>query len=277
LATLLTALNLSPAVLLLVALSCRDSGPSDPIILVLGNESVRRSEFEQHVKALEARGMGSVDPGVRAALLEPFLEERVLVLEARSRGLLKPGASAEDEEVAAQKLLADQVAPGILVTEDEVAAYYRDHAEAFRAAETLTLRQILLSSESEARDVRRRIVKDPKTFEPLAQSRSRSPEASKGGLMGTFKRGELPSELETAAFGLPAGGVSDVVLSPLGFHVLRVDARQSARERTLEECHDEIRALLTRQKSDQATRQFVLGLLARAKVNHEAAQRSLPS
>jgi hypothetical protein len=274
---LLTALHLSPAVLLVAALGCRDSSPPDPAILVLGNESVRRSEFEQHVKALEARGMGTVDPGVRAALFEPFLEERVLVLEARARGLLKPGASAEDEEVAAQKLLADQVVSGISVTEDEVAAHYRDHAEAFRAPEVITLRQILLSSESEARDVRRRLAKDPKSFELLAQSRSHSPEASKGGLMGTFRRGELPSELEAAAFALPVSGVSDVVPSPLGFHVLRVEARQSARERTLEECHDEIRALLIRQKSDQATRQFVRGLLARAKVNHEAAQRPLPS
>jgi parvulin-like peptidyl-prolyl isomerase len=277
LGTLLTTLHLSPTVLLLAALACRDTRPSDPVILVLGNESVRWSEFERHVKALEARGMGTVDPGVRSALLEPFLEERVLVLEARGRGILKPDASAEEEQMAAQKLLADQVAAGLIVTEDEVAAHYRDHAEAFQAPETVTLRQVLLSSEREARDVRRRLLKDPKSLELVAQSRSRSPEASKGGLMGTFRRGELPSELEAAAFALPVSGVSDVVPSPLGFHVLRVDARQNARERTLEECREEIRALLTRQKSDQATRQFVRDLLARAKVNHETAQRSLPS
>jgi peptidyl-prolyl cis-trans isomerase C len=143
--------------------------------------------------------------------------------------------------------------------------------------ETLTLRQILVSSENEARDVRRRLQKDPKSFEPLAQSRSRSPEASKGGLMGTFGRGELPPELETAVVNLPVSEISEVVPSALGFHVLRVDARQPARERKLEDCRDEIRSLLTRQKSDQATRQFVRGLLARAKVNHEAAQPTRPS
>jgi parvulin-like peptidyl-prolyl isomerase len=95
--------------------------------------------------------------------------------------------------------------------------------------------------------------------------------------MGTFTLGELPSELEAAAVALPVSGVSDVVLSPLGFHILRVDARQAARERKVEECREEIRALLTRQKSDQATRQFVRDLLARAKVNHEAAQLPRPS
>ena len=95
--------------------------------------------------------------------------------------------------------------------------------------------------------------------------------------MGTFTRGELPSELEAVAVALQVSDVSSVVPSPLGFHVLRVDARQAARERTLEECRDEIRALLTRRKSDEATRKFVRGLLARAKVNHEAAQPNRPS
>jgi peptidyl-prolyl cis-trans isomerase C len=218
-----------------------------------------------------------VDAGVRNALLEPFLEERALILEARARGLLKPGASAEDEEMGAQKLLADEVLSRVTVTDEEIAAYYTEHAPEFRLPETMTLRQILVSSENEARDIRRRLLKDPKSFEALAQTRSRSPEASRGGLMGTFSLGELPSELEAAAVALPVAGVSDAVPSPLGFHVLRVDARQPARGRKMEECRDEIRSLLTRQKSDQATRQFVRDLLARAKVNHEAAQLPRPS
>lgn len=269
--------HLSVPFLILGALACRDARPADPVILALDGETVRRSEFDRHVQALEARGTGAVDAGVRSALLEPFLEEKVLILEARSRGLLKPGASAEEEELAAQKLLSDEVLSRVSVTDDEIAAYYGEHSQDFRVPETLTLRQILVSSENEARDIRRRLQKDPKSFEPLAQSRSRSPEASKGGLMGTFRQGELPSELESAVVALPASEVSEVVPSPLGFHVLRVDARQPARDRKLEECRDDIRSLLTRQKSDQGTRQFVRDLLARAKVNHEAAQLTRPS
>jgi PPIC-type PPIASE domain len=269
--------QLSVSFLILGALACREAQPADPVILTLGGETVRRSEFDRHVQALEARGAGAVDAGVRSALLEPFLEERILILEARSRGLLKPGASAEEEEMVAQKLVSDEVLSRVTVTDEEIAAYYGEHSQDFREPETLTVRQILVSSENEARDVRRRLQQDPKSFEPLAQSRSRAPEASQGGLMGTFRKGELPSELEAAVVNLPVSGISEIVPSPLGFHVLRVDARQPARERKLEDCRDDIRSLLTRQKSDQATRQFVRGLLARAKVNHEAAQPTRPS
>ncbi len=250
--------------------SCR-SQPADPVILSLGDETVRRSDFERYVKALEARG-GALDPTVRKALLDPFLEERILVLEARSRGLLKPGASPEDESQAVQRLLTDDVLGKVVVGDDEVGAYYKEHAADFKVPETVTLRQILLPTESEARDVRRRVAQEPKSFDILARSRSHAPEASTGGQMGTFARGQLPEGLEAAAFALGPAGTSDVVQTPLGFHVLRVDAHTPPRDRPLEECRGEIKSLLLRQRSDQSVRQYVRGLLARAKVNHEAAE-----
>jgi len=248
------------------------SPPSDPVILALGDQTVRRSEFQHHVRGLETRGLATPDRAVRAALLEPFLEERVLVLEARSQGLLKAGASEEEEQAAVQKLLTSEVLSKVEVDDAEVAAYYQAKAQDFRTPETIVLRQVLVSTEAEARDIRGRLLKDPKSFESMAQSRSRSPEASTGGLMGAFSRGQLPADLEKVAFALPVQGLSDVVASPLGFHILRLDARQPERDRTLEECRSEIRDLLLRQKSDLAVRQFTRSLLARAKVNHEAAE-----
>jgi parvulin-like peptidyl-prolyl isomerase len=242
------------------------------VLLALGAQTVHRSDFERHLRDIESRGTGSVEGSVRAALLEPFLEERVLVLEARARGLLQPGASDGDEEAAVRKLLADEVLSRIDVTDEEIGGYYADHAADFRVPETVVVRQILVPTENEARDVRRRLRKEPRSFEVLARSRSRGPEASRGGLMGAFSRGQLPAELEAAVFDLPEGGMSEIVATPLGFHVLRVDSRQPARDRGLEECRSEIHALLMGRKSDQATRRFVRDLLARAKVNHEAAE-----
>lgn len=252
-------------------ISCKRA-PADPVILALGDLTVRRSEFERHMHSLEARGLAAPDAAVRKALLEPFLEEHVLVLEARHRGLLKAGASQEEEQAAVQKLLQDEVLSKIHVSDDEVAGYYHDHAADFRSPETIVLRQILVPTQTEALDIRRRLLRDPKSFETLAQSRSHSPEASAGGLMGAFSRGQLPAELEQAAFALSVAGLSDVVATPLGFHILRLDAKQPERDRGLEESRAEIRARITRERSDQATRQFVRGLLARAKVNHEAVE-----
>jgi parvulin-like peptidyl-prolyl isomerase len=252
--------------------ACRAGEAVDPVILSLDDQVVRQSEFAKHVVALEAQGGERLSPAVLPSILETYLEERVLVLEARARGLVRPDASPADEQQAVQKMLSADVLQGIDVRKAEVVAYYESHPAEFETGETVTLRQILVPTETEARDVRRRLQQDLKSFEALARARSKAPEAPAGGLMGTFSRAELPPDLETAAFALPAGGTSDVLHTSLGYHILRVDSRTAARKASLDESEGRVRGTLLRESSDQKVRQFVSELMARAKVNHAAAQ-----
>ena len=249
-----------------------DRRPVDPVILALGDQVVRRSDFDRHVAALEAKGGEPLPADVRRALVEPFLEERALVLEARSRGLLPASSTPEQEQGAVQRMLGEALLGRVEASEEEIAAYFRDHHDDLREPERVWLRQILVPTENEARDVRRRLQKDPKSFEALARTLSRSPEASTGGVMGAFARGELPAELERVAFALTPGAGSDVAKTSLGWHILRADRREPGREPTLEESRERIRAELLRRKSDEASRQFVRALMARAKVNHETPE-----
>jgi len=257
---------------LLLALACRESQAVDPVILSLDEQVVRRSEFATHVAGLEAQGGDRLSPAVLPAVLESFLEERALVLEARARGLAKADASAAEEQQAVQKLLTTDVLQGVEVKKADLVAYYESHPGEFESSGTVTLRQILVPTETEARDVRRRLQKDQKSFEALARAQSKAPEAASGGLMGTFSRTELPPDLEAAAFALPAGGMSDVLHTSLGYHILRVDSRTQARKASLDESEARLRDKLLREASDQRVRQFVSELMARAKVNHAAAQ-----
>jgi parvulin-like peptidyl-prolyl isomerase len=267
---------------LLLALACAGClarTASDPVILSLDGGELRRSEFERYVTELEAQLQTAIEPSVRDALLQEWLERRVLVLAARSRGLLAATASPAEEKAAVEALLAAEIGSKLAVSEQEVAAYYSGHAGEFTLPEQVTLRQILVPTENEARDVRRRLQKDPKTFELLAQTVSRGPEAPRGGLMGSFSAGQLPPELEAAAFPLQPGQTTGVVPTSLGFHVLRVESRTPARTLSLAEARDRIHAQLLSAKSARAQRDFVAGLMARAKVNHEAAKstRTVPS
>jgi peptidyl-prolyl cis-trans isomerase C len=246
----------------------------DPTILRLYDESVHRSDFERHLSSVEARGLGPIDPQAREGLLDVFLEHRALAIEARHRGLLKPQAGEEAEQRAVARLLAESISPPV-VTDAEIAAYYEAHAAELAEPERVSLRQILVGTLNEARDVKRRLARDPKAFDALARSRSRGPEASEGGHMGTFERGQLPAELEAAAFALPEGATSDPIQSSLGYHVLRVESRQPAHEPSFEEARERIRERLAREKRSAAERAFVAGLLAQAKVNHEAALHPL--
>jgi len=262
-----------PALLLLAGgvSACRSAADQDPVILSLEGQQVRRSEFERHVHELEGRDGTPLAPAVRQALLEPFLEERIVVLEARRRGLLEPGSTPQEEQIAVGAMIDQTVQSQVQVSDAEIAAHYQAHRDELQAGESVRLRQILVPTRAEAQEIRQRLLKRPDEFESLARSRSRAPEADEGGLMGVFSRGQLPAELERPAFLLAPGALSEVVESSLGFHVLKVDLRTPARARGLEECREQIRALLSRRKADQGVRRFVQGLLSRAKVNHEAA------
>jgi peptidyl-prolyl cis-trans isomerase C len=260
--------RLFPLLLLLAA--CQVKPASDPVILRLKDQEVRRSDFDGYLREMEKQLGGAVAPEVRQELLGAFLERRLLVLEARAQGLVQAPASPEQEQEAVRQLLKREAR--VQVDEREVDEYFAGHRTEFAVPETVVLRQILVGTSNEARDVRRRLQKDPKRFETLAQTLSRGPEAPSGGLMGEFSRGQLPPELETAAFALATGETSDVVESSLGFHVLRMESRAPARDPDLEECRPRNRTLLLAQKKERSEREYIASLMARAKVNHEAAQ-----
>jgi len=254
------------------AASCEDP---DPAVLSLDGEVVRRSDFQAHLARVEERGLGPLTIEVRRGLLETYLEEQALLIEARRRGFVEPGAGPEEEQRAVARLLSEAAVPSP-VTDAEVERYYRDHADEFHVPETVTVRQILVSTLNEARDLKRRLLRDDKAFDTLARTRSKGPEAQVGGYMGTFERGQLPRELEEAAFALPPGRTSPPIETSLGYHVLKVDSRQPERELGLDEARSWIRERLLREKADAAARAFVAGLLSRARVNHEAALRPPP-
>ena len=245
----------------------------DPVILKLEGTEVRRSEFTKYLASVEARGEAPLEEAARAGLLDSFLEDRALVIEASAHGLVAPGAPADEERRAVARLLAAEVKPPA-PTEAEIRAYYGQHENELGRPERVALRQILVATLNEARDVKRKLAQDPKAFDGLARSLSKGPEAEAGGFMGVFERGQLPAELEPPAFSLPEGGTSEPVESPLGYHVLRVDSRQAATTPSFEEASAEIRDRLARERRAAAERAYVAGVMARSKVNHAAALRN---
>ncbi|MDP7463438.1 MAG: peptidylprolyl isomerase [SAR324 cluster bacterium] len=60
-----------------------------------------------------------------------------------------------------------------------------------------------------------------KDFAALAKVHSNGPSASKGGLLGSFTRGQMVPEFDKAVFALKPSEVSGVVETPFGFHIIK--------------------------------------------------------
>jgi peptidyl-prolyl cis-trans isomerase SurA len=124
------------------------------------------------------------------------------------------------------------------VTEDEMRAVF----EAGRAGlqqrpATFGFKHIMMAagpSDSAEAAARARIeellerVRGGEDFAELATLHSQDPgSAAAGGDLGWFRRGDMAEDFENTAFGLFEGGISDVVETEYGFHIIQVERVRS--------------------------------------------------
>jgi peptidyl-prolyl cis-trans isomerase D len=73
----------------------------------------------------------------------------------------------------------------------------------------------------------------------------------KGGDLGWFKPGEMVPAFESAAFGLQPGEMSDIVESPFGFHLIKVEERSEGGQQPIEEVREEIVTILAEEMAQR--------------------------
>src|SRR5439155_989667 len=97
-------------------------------------------------------------------------------------------------------------------------------------------------------------------FAALAKERSEDAgSAANGGDLGLFTRGRMTPAFEEAAFALQGGGLSDVVETPFGFHVIKVEEHRPGGAKPRET------ADARRERGEAAARERADKLLARAR------------
>jgi peptidyl-prolyl cis-trans isomerase SurA len=186
------------------------------------------------------------DSGVRAddalvdqAELNIARQNRVEVAELRRR-LAADGIALSTfrEELRNQILLSRlrerEIEPRVRVTELDIDRFLREQQESSAAAPEINLAQILVAvpenaSESQVAQLQARAqqaltrARAGEDFARLAQELSDAPgAASSGGQMGLRPADRYPSLFVEATRALPAGGISPVVRSGAGFHILKV-------------------------------------------------------
>jgi peptidyl-prolyl cis-trans isomerase SurA len=87
-------------------------------------------------------------------------------------------------------------------------------------------------------------------FEDVARQYSDGANALQGGRLGLVRQGELLPVIEQAVAHLVPGGISDIVESPEGVQIIRMDDRKPKQFRRYEDVRREIQELLYQQKSD---------------------------
>lgn len=166
-----------------------------------------------------------------------------------------------------QKFLDAAVYKDIDVSQEEIRSYYnKNHGEFTKKREVL-LYQILLKDKEKALNIRSILEKDPKKFEELAMSHSKSIEAKEGGLLGYFEEGILPKEMEDVVFSLKLNEISPVTESPYGFHIFKVTKqKRSGRLLYIKNVESKIRNKLLSEKLRKAYQHFLNNLKSKFQI-----------
>lgn len=154
---------------------------------------------------------------------------------------------------------------GIVVSEEEIAAWYRQHRAEFDVPEQVRARQITLANEADGQRVLGQL-RQGLDFAEAARRFSTSPDAEQGGDLGFFGRGQMPDAFDRVVFELPAGRISELVQSEYGYHLFLVEERRSAQRLTLDQVRDQIADRLRNTRQEQAYRDWLQQLRSEATI-----------
>jgi peptidyl-prolyl cis-trans isomerase SurA len=160
-----------------------------------------------------------------------------------------------------QKVIRRKVALRVSVTDQEIVQYLEENRSKLETGLSYHARHILVAPEDGAADdaawegarIKAELLFTQLTdggadFATLARQHSKDASARDGGDLGTLKRGELSQEIEQEILALAPGAVSRPYRSSLGYHVFKLESKDSLEGDGLVRVKQQIREILFREK-----------------------------
>jgi peptidyl-prolyl cis-trans isomerase C len=276
-------------------------GLPEHVLARVNEEQITVDEFDREFKELilepgnEAKGADLKD--LKQAYLDQVIERKILVQEARRSGIkvsqeeldqaiseIRKDYPGErfgekldmrgmtldewkvrlEEELLAEKMIRSVQRYGGEINEKEALQYYETHLVSFQLPQKVRARQIVVADGEEAIQILKRLRKG-ENFEKIAMEKSLGPEKTNGGDLGYFSRGERPTEFDYV-FTMDVGAISEVIKSPYGYHIFRLENKNEARKIPFEEAKLGILQELGQKKGEEEYQRWLKGLKRKAKV-----------
>jgi peptidyl-prolyl cis-trans isomerase C len=166
-------------------------------------------------------------------------------------------------------------------TEKEMRDFYEEHPDHYTTPDQAQLRHILIkpatTGEADQKATRSRLaglkqqLMEGADFGELAAAHSECPSGKEaGGSLGWVARGTTVPEFDKAVFeDVEVGDLSDVIETPLGFHLVEKLEQEEGEPLAFEEAKDRIRDLLKHERRGQALTRFVEKLRKDAVIEEE--------
>jgi len=218
------------------------------------------------------------------AVIQDMLTKQNISMQDFLKKLADEGSSIESvkKEIRSQmirmRLLKREVRDKIIITDEEIGAYYDKHRQEYEGKESVRMKQLFLAVppgadknmktkiKNEAFRLRQLIMKG-ESFDALAAKYSKETAAAHGGDVGFIEKGTIVPEVEAVAFRLPLGQVSEVIQSDAGFHIIKVVDRRGAGLKPIAMVREEIKAKLEDEKLEVKFDEWISSVRAKSHID----------
>jgi len=261
---------------------------ADPALIV--GPTITISATDMRADALrmpeEMRFQVLSKPQTVTQIASSLYARRAMAQKAEAEGVEKDPLVAAALQVARDKVLSDAfiekmdkaTAPTDAAAESLALSIYRAKPERFKSEEQVQIRHILIAGKTaESRSQAEKLLEELKAgadFAAIAKAKSADPgSAAKGGELGTFARGKMLPEFDSAAFSLQKpGDLSDIVETRFGFHVLQLQGKLPAGQRSFQEVREELVKEVRNNVIQEARASEAQKMQREAKINTEAIE-----
>jgi peptidyl-prolyl cis-trans isomerase SurA len=148
------------------------------------------------------------------------------------------------DEILQHRLLSFMIRRKVVITEQEIQDYYRDHPGEFSQQRQVHLALILFASRSQAEQVVQELRDGTISFDQAARQYSRGPGAAQGGDIGVLAWNDLAGAWRSALEGLEVGRMSPLFSVQDQPALLKLLDEKAGEVKPLPEVQDQIREKL---------------------------------
>jgi peptidyl-prolyl cis-trans isomerase SurA len=160
-----------------------------------------------------------------------------------------------ERNMITQRVQTNEVLGKIGVTDDEARAYYDAHIKEFTTSPSVTLRELLVTVSGDSRGVnvaadeaakaradqlRARVTTGGEAFDKVAAEASDAPSRANSGLIGPLSVTDISPDLRALIEPLKPGDVTQVIRTPRGYQLFKLESRTATQTMTLEQARDQI-------------------------------------
>ncbi len=255
--------------------------PEGTIIAQVGDMYITLEQLDQEIAEMNARfnregEPKKLTPEEKTAYLKEVLVPRYLFyIEGKASGVDKDPKIREQLLGVEISLVAGEFLTKQTVDQNpqpkEIEAFYETYKDQFRPNEERRIREILVSTETEAKEILIELLKGS-DFATLAQERSRADSASKGGDLGFITKGQRGQDFkkfDEVAFSpsLEDGQISSVFKDKKGWYIVRLEKARGGQAPSLNEVWDQVKSTFVAVKQQQKIQELNGKLAQKTKVS----------